>query len=211
VACHEQRFVGDAFDDVRSRTEAGAAHCGSEFQSRPHGQAHHRRSSVHRQSGITVHVYADPSLVVVRGHGRPWRGARDRHRPVHVGSRNGCQLDWVEPRLLVRRRRGPRSVHHCAQYRIGPNGYGICRRPAPLGDAGGEMNRIISPRFSAARYLHRLVNFSRRRIPAPSRITTSWSASICAIFSTVPLGHRIVRSAAVAAPSPKCNRRSLTE
>jgi hypothetical protein len=42
-------------------------------------------------------------------------------------------------------------------------------------------------------------------------MTTRWSASTLGIFSVAPLGHRIVRSADVETPSPKCKRRSLAE
>ena len=54
-------------------------------------------------------------------------------------------------------------------------------------------------------------NGCARRMPAPSRTTTSWPAFTPAIRSVLPFGQRMLRSAAVAAPRPKCRRRSLTE
>jgi hypothetical protein len=54
-------------------------------------------------------------------------------------------------------------------------------------------------------------SFCCRTIPSPSRMTTSWSALTAGTFSVVPSGQRIIRSAEVAGPSPKCRRRSFAE
>lgn len=50
-----------------------------------------------------------------------------------------------------------------------------------------------------------------RTIPFPSRTVITWLAFTRPIFSTAPFVHRIVTSAAVSAPSPKCSRGSLAE
>jgi hypothetical protein len=70
----------------------------------------------------------------------------------------------------------------------------------------------MAPAFAhCASQTSKAVALPLRIIPFPSRMTTNWLAATFAIVSVAPLVQRIVRSAEVSAPSPKCKRRSLAE